>query len=194
LLQELTDGEAYYIFITTLGGLARYHMNDIVRVSGRIGKTPALAFVRKGRGVTNITGEKLSEDQVNLAVADGLAKIGIRVPFYVLVADAAMSGYRGYIELRQDHHALAAKIAVQLDQKLRELNIEYDSKRGSGRLRPLHLIPLADGAERAYRRHCVAKGQREAQFKVLTLQDASEFDFDVAPFLIRELPHATSHS
>ena len=29
------------------------------------------------------------------------------------------------------------------------------------------------------------RGQREAQFKVLTLQDAGEFDFDVAPFLIR---------
>ena len=194
LLHEVTDGEAYYVFITTFGGLARYHMNDIVRVSGRIGNTPALAFVRKGRGVTNITGEKLSEDQVNLAVADGVAQAGIHVPFYVLVADVAASGYRGYIELGQDHHALAAKIAAQLDQKLRELNIEYDSKRGSGRLKPLHLIPLADGAERAYRHHCIAKGQREAQFKVLTLQDASEFDFDVTPFLIRELPHATSHS
>jgi len=65
------------------------------------------------------------------------------------------------------------------------LNIEYNSKRGSGRLKPLQLFALAAGAEWAYRRHCVAKGQREAQFKVLTLQDAGEFDFDVAPFLIR---------
>ena len=65
-------------------------------------------------------------------------------------------------------------------------NIEYDSKRGSGRLKPLRLVALADGAERAYRRHCVGKGQREAQFKVLTLQNADEFDFDVTPHLISE--------
>jgi hypothetical protein len=168
-------------------------MNDIVRVSGRIGNTPTLAFVRKGRGVTNITGEKLSEDQVNLAFAGGLAKAGLRSAFYVVVADAKISGYRGYIELDHTQHALAAKIGMQLDQSLRELNIEYDSKRGSGRLKPLQLIPLAAGAERAYRYHCVAKGQREAQLKVLTLQNASEFDFDVAPFLIPERPHAASH-
>jgi hypothetical protein len=185
LLHELADGEAYYLFISTPAGLARYHMNDIVRVSGRVGATPALAFVRKGRGVTNITGEKLSEDQVNLAFADGLARAGIRAPFYVLVADAEISGYRGYVELGEQHHALAASIGTELDQALRALNIEYDSKRGSGRLKPLQLFALAAGAERAYRRHCVAKGQREAQFKVLTLQDAGEFDFDVAPFLIR---------
>ena len=186
LLHEITEGETYYVLVTTLGGLARYHMNDIVRVSGRIGNTPTLAFVRKGRGVTNITGEKLSEDQVNLAVADSLAEAGIHVPFYVLVADAASSAYRGYIELGEAHHALGAQIAAQVDQKLRELNIEYNSKRSSGRLKSLQITPLARGAERAYRSHCVAKGQREAQFKVLTLQDASEFDFDVAPFLIGE--------
>ncbi len=53
-------------------------------------------------------------------------------------------------------------------------------------------MALADGAERAYRRHCVGKGQREAQFKVLTLQNADEFDFDVTPHLIRERADETA--
>ncbi len=75
LLHELERGRDYHIVVTTLGGLVRYHMNDVVRVTGKVGATPTLAFVRKGRGVTNITGEKLAEDQVNLAVA-GLARRG----------------------------------------------------------------------------------------------------------------------
>ena len=53
--------------------------------------------MRKGRGVTNITGEKLTEDQVNLAVAEA-ARHGIRVPFYVFVAERRAPGYRAYIE------------------------------------------------------------------------------------------------
>ena len=54
--------------------------------------------MRKGRGVTNITGEKLAEDQVNLAMAGLLPEAGLRTPFYVLVADAAAAGYTAYIE------------------------------------------------------------------------------------------------
>ncbi len=186
LLHELSEGRDYHIIVTTLGGLVRYHMNDVVRVTGRVGATPTLAFVRKGRGVTNITGEKLAEDQVNLAIAGLLAQAGLRTPFYVLVADAAAAGYTAYIETGRANRPAFAKLAGPLDQALRKLNIEYDSKRGSGRLKELRLVTLADGAERAYRRHCVGKGQREAQFKVLTLQNADEFDFDVTPHLFSE--------
>jgi hypothetical protein len=39
-------------------------------------------------------------------------------------------------------------------------------------------VALRSGTSRAYREHCVRKGQREAQFKVLTLRDASDLDFD----------------
>ncbi|MBX9774459.1 MAG: GH3 auxin-responsive promoter family protein [Xanthobacteraceae bacterium] len=186
LLHELGEGRDYHVIVTTLGGLVRYHMNDVLRVTGKVGATATLAFVRKGRGVTNITGEKLAEDQVNLAMAGLLTEAGLRTPFYVLVADAAAAGYSAYIETGQANRGAFETLAGPLDQALRKLNIEYDSKRGSGRLKPLRLVTLADGAERAYRRHCVGKGQREAQFKVLTLQNADEFDFDVTPHLIRE--------
>jgi hypothetical protein len=186
LLHELSEARDYHIVVTTLGGLVRYHMNDVVRVTGKVGATPTLAFVRKGRGVTNITGEKLAEDQVNLAVAGLLAGAGLRTPFYVFVADAAKAGYTAYIETGRANQPAFESLAGPLDQALRMSNIEYDSKRGSGRLKPLCLVALADGTERAYRRHCVGKGQREAQFKVLTLQNADEFDFDVTPHLISE--------
>jgi hypothetical protein len=191
LLHELSNGQDYHVLVTTRSGLVRYHMNDVLRVTGKVAATPTLAFVRKGRGVTNITGEKLAEDQVNQAVAGLLADAGLRTPFYVFVADAATSGYTAYIEAGRASRAAFATLADPLDQALRKLNIEYDSKRGSGRLKPLRVVTLADGTERAYRHHCVAKGQREAQFKVLTLQNADEFDFDVTPHLISERPDET---
>lgn len=51
-LQDLETGHDYYVFVTTADGLYRYHMNDIVRVTGWVNETPALAFVQKGKGVT----------------------------------------------------------------------------------------------------------------------------------------------
>lgn len=194
LLHELEQGRDYHVLVTTLAGLVRYHMNDVLRVTGKVGATPTLAFVRKGRGVTNITGEKLAEDQVNLAVAAILAEAGLRAPFYVLVADATAARYSAYIEIGKAGRQTVAMLAERLDAELRKLNIEYDSKRGSGRLKPPRLVALADGTERAYRAHCVGKGQREAQFKVLTLQNSDEFDFDVKPHIVDEISEAADAS
>lgn len=177
LLHELERGATYRVLVTTRGGLVRYDMNDVLRVTGLVGRTPTLEFVRKGRGVTNITGEKVAEDQINLAMAEVTARAGIKVPFYVVVADAAAAAYCAYIEGNAETRPIVALASV-LDAKLASLNIEYGTKRASGRLRPLRVVALHAGTSRAYREHHVRKGQRESQFKVLTLLDASEIDFD----------------
>jgi len=180
MLDELQQGATYRVLVTTFGGLMRYDMNDIVRVTGTIGRTPTLAFVRKGRGVTNITGEKVTEDQVNLAVADVARAAEIEVRFYVVVADGNAVSYCAYLESNAKPERVAA-LAAALDARLAALNIEYASKRASGRLRPLRIVTLHSGTNRTYREHYVRKGQREAQFKVLTLRDAAELDFDFSP-------------
>jgi hypothetical protein len=177
LLHELEQGPSYRVLVTTRGGLVRYDMNDIVRVTGTVGRTPTLAFVRKGRGVTNITGEKVAEDQINVAMAEVAAAAGVSVPFYVVIADAAAAGYCAYVEGYAESQRIVA-LADPLDTKLALLNIEYRTKRASGRLRPLRVVALSSGAGRAYREHYVRKGQRESQFKVLTLRDATDVDFD----------------
>ncbi|MDR2195488.1 MAG: GH3 auxin-responsive promoter family protein, partial [Gallionellaceae bacterium] len=65
----------------------------------------------------------------------------------------------------------------------RRNNLEYEAKRASGRLRPLEVVLLRAGTGEAYHRHIVEKKrQREAQVKVLALQNADECDFDFTPF------------
>lgn len=174
-LDELQEGREYYVYVTTLDGLYRYDMNDILRVDGRYGGTPTLTFVQKGRGVTNITGEKLSEAQALEAVQATAAARGLGAPFFLLLADEQAAQYRLLIEL--DRAAQAGGLADAVDRALTERNIEYASKRSSGRLQALDAV-ARPGAGAAYRRHRVARGQRDAQFKVLHLQYARELDFD----------------
>ena len=64
----------YYIFFTTTSGLYRYDINDVIKVTGRYNQTPQIIFLRKGRGMTNITGEKLSVNQVIEAVQSRRAR------------------------------------------------------------------------------------------------------------------------
>jgi hypothetical protein len=169
-LEELEVGARYYIIVTTASGLYRYFMNDLVEVTGMFRQTPLVRFVQKGKGVTNLTGEKLYEGQVIDAVQHALDAAGAQAPFFVLIADEQRLSYSLVIECddetRPDMHTLAAAV----DRRLGELNIEYHAKRGSGRLRPLDVRCLRRGAADAYKAACVRAGQREGQFKLAVLQ------------------------
>ena len=132
--------------------------------------------MQKGKGVTSITGEKLYEGQVLDAVAAALAEGHWRTPFYIVLADRDQAVYTLYLEGTPD----ADDLASALDRRLQSSNIEYASKRASGRLRPLRVRPLPAGAGDRYRAHRVAAGQRDAQFKYLHLQYADECTFDFA--------------
>ena len=70
----MRKGLDYYIIVTTPSGLYRYFINDVVRVTGFLHAAPLLKFMQKGKGVTNITGEKLYEAQVLAAVSGAMTR------------------------------------------------------------------------------------------------------------------------
>ena len=140
-LDELEEGREYYVFVTTEDGLYRYDINDIVRVNGWVEATPTLAFVQKGKGVTNITGEKVTESQVLEAVTSVFAASGATPQFFIMLADETAAGYRLYVETGSA--AMNGAEAADIDRRLSALNIEYESKRQSGRLAMLGVRLLA---------------------------------------------------
>ena len=180
LLDELEEGGEYYVFVTTQDGLYRYDMNDIVRVTRMINATPCLEFVQKGKGVTSITGEKLYEKQVLDTVMAATVRLGVSPTFFVMLADQEAAAYTLYLEASGREPYQASGLANAVDRGLREANIEYDGKRGSGRLSPVEIKRLRPGTGEEFRADRVAAGQRDSQFKYLHLQYAHEcpFDFD----------------
>ncbi len=182
-LDEIEEDKEYYIFVTTPDGLYRYNINDIVQVTGWMRKTPAIEFVRKGKGVTNITGEKLHEDQVIRSVLGMCEHLKINCPFFVMMADVNKSEYQLFLEL--DSHADIDEFTItkEIDLRLRNLNIEYDEKCKSGRLSPVSANILGIGTADAYREKLVAEGQRDAQFKVQCLQYTHECKFNFFDYL-----------
>ncbi len=180
---ELDLGKQYYIVVTTVDGLYRYDMNDIVETVAMHHRTPTFAFVQKGKGVTNITGEKLSEHQVITAMRRAG---GGRLPgagFFLALADAERARYRVWVEGPLE--TSPAAMAQRVDSELSTLNLEYAGKRKSGRLQPVELAEVRPGTAHAYRLHCVRNGQRDAQFKVLYLQPAEACTFDFAEAEVR---------
>lgn len=181
-VEQLEPGGEYYVFPTTGAGLYRYFMNDIVKVTGRFHATPTLEFVQKGKGVTNITGEKVYESQVIDAVRAAEAETGVTSGFFLMLADADQGGYRLVVECSAATAPWQRATVRSVERELSTLNLEYSAKRASGRLRPLELLPVRAGTGEAYKRHCLQRGQREGQFKIIALQYQSECVFPFADF------------
>ena len=179
LLGDLRQGQKYQVLVTTRSGLYRYAMNDIVEVTGWFNRVPTIQFVQKGKGVTNITGEKLYEHQVVEAVDTVLKASGIACEFYVMLADVHAAGYTLYLE----QAAVPSSFSCKVDEQLTRMNVEYEAKRESGRLQPLRAVLLRPGTAEAYRAHCVARGQRDAQFKLIRLQYPHDCSFDFSQHL-----------
>ena len=185
-VDAIEEGKEYYLIVTTGAGLYRYFMNDIISVTGRFHATPTMRFVQKGKGVTNITGEKLYESQVISAVCAAEDELGVRSPFFMMLADSKESTYRLAMERSNPNDASLNRIRTVIETKLAEVNVEYAAKRASGRLRELELVDLRPGTGEAYKRHCLDRGQREGQFKIIALQYQDDCSFPFGDYHNRD--------
>src|SRR5439155_6748544 len=95
---ELEQRKNYYLILTTPGGLYRYDINDVVRVAGFYKQTPLIEFVRKGRDVSNITGEKLHVNQIIQAMEHAQSAAGLTIQHYRSFADLEKSRYTFLVE------------------------------------------------------------------------------------------------
>ncbi|MCE5278217.1 MAG: GH3 auxin-responsive promoter family protein [Planctomycetaceae bacterium] len=138
-------GEEYFLVITNWAGLWRYSIDDRVRVVGRFGQSPVFEFLSRGLRTANLTGEKLTEHQVVEAMRQATARIGTDVNrFTFQPVFRGTPCYQLVIEPIDGNGAESA-LAPAMDQALAELNIEYQSKRHSGRLGPIRLSLAGSG-------------------------------------------------
>ncbi|MGP1384394.1 MAG: GH3 auxin-responsive promoter family protein [Thainema sp.] len=198
LSHELEIGQRYQILLTTPGGLYRYHINDIVEVTGRYHQSPVIAFLRKGRDMSNLTGEKLHVNHVLTAIATLQHQLNLAIIAYRLVANPTAMRYELHLELTQDASITDPdRVLSVLDQTLAQVNAEYAQKRASQRLQPPCLHWMRPGWAEAIKRQAIAQGKRDVQYKwsVLCPEPLSE---DISAILQTYLmtknpiPHAPS--
>jgi hypothetical protein len=145
---ELQEGKTYFILPTTAFGLYRYHIHDVVRVTGFHNRTPLIEFLSKGSHFANLTGEKLSEYHVSAAMTQVLRDLDLALSTYSVAPcwDDDMPYYGLFVE-RDDlaGREQGLRLAQALEKRLSEANIEYAAKRDSRRLGPLRLELLSVG-------------------------------------------------
>lgn len=174
-IEEVEVGKQYYIFITTTGGLYRYDINDVIEVVGHYNRTPIINFCRKGRGMTSITGEKVSVDQVIEAFERSAREFAIEVDHFKAEADVEGSRYVFKMEaLKPIPEERLRQILESLEKHLSSLNIEYAAKRKSLRLNPPILMMMRPGWYDTGKQRLVAAGKRLFQAKTILLSECKE--------------------
>ncbi|MBX9686441.1 MAG: GH3 auxin-responsive promoter family protein [Candidatus Obscuribacterales bacterium] len=189
-LDELEAGKRYFIHFTTAAGLYRYNINDLMEVTGFENATPILQFVQKGMGVSSITGEKLTEEQVSTAIQYAIRQHGLNnVDHFILAVQLAETPfYSGFVECSLDlPESVLNAVARTIDQSLQLQNLEYKDKRLSLRLERLTLQNLPLGTFKKLRQKRVIDGAPEAQVKIPFLTNNINFCSDIAKLVNSEL-------
>jgi hypothetical protein len=170
LAHQLEVGQKYYIYISTFSGLYRYDMNDVIEVVGYFNEAPIIRFLFKGKGITNLQGEKVSEEQFIKAVNLGAEKTDIQHDFFIGYADADAAQYQLYIEFEREYSPETLdRFAQAVDMSLFDMNVEYAAKRKSERLSPLKIIPMGKNFFNRYKMLRLQEGAHEGQIKWLQL-------------------------
>jgi hypothetical protein len=163
---EVQEGGSYYILPTTKAGLYRYHISDLVRVTGFHNRTPLIEFLGKGNRFANLTGEKLSEHHVTRAMDQTAARLRQPISAYALAPcwDEAQPYYGLFIESPDvADEGLLGRFVAALDRELGEQNIEYAAKRDSGRLGPVRVEVLPAGVWQKWDRERLTKSGGSAE-------------------------------
>lgn len=167
---DIEPGHEYYVVLTTTGGLYRYEINDVVEVTGYFERTPEIAFRRKGRGVTSLTGEKVTVNQIIEAFEKASTETGARPDYFKAEADAEASRYVFKIESKEPWPGDArTRFLESLDRSLRSLNLEYEAKRASQRLHAPRLLVMKSGWYDDKRRELADEGKNVFQAKTVVL-------------------------
>lgn len=166
LADQLTVGQRYEAVMTTEGGLYRYRIGDkIICESFNRHGIPVLRFIGRAGVVSDLVGEKLSDDFVaqclqDIAVQGFVFPDTSATPRYIL----AMASIDGFSEDQES----AKQITERLDAAL-SANPQYGYARQLGQLDGVALCEAPDVLDQ-YTHYQLSKGMRLGDIKIPSLR------------------------
>jgi len=192
---EVQVDREYFLLLTNGSGLYRYDVGDRVRVQGWMGQAPVIEFLSRDAHTSSMAGEKLTEDQVVLAMEKIRGPSGEMVTDFVLAPRwAEVPRYRLYVETPtarrfSGHGQRPHGLNVRLDEALCEVSVEYASKRKTLRLEQVELGELPPGRLAERDRELRAQRSRTSeQFKHQYLLPRPGLDEDLAAVAVCPTP------
>jgi hypothetical protein len=177
-LWELKKGERYELVITTVSGLYRYRMGDVVEVVDYMGTTPVISVNYRKSQTLNLAGENLNSVQFENAI-DMLFGDQELLAEGNCVASNRKHSLPGYTIFIEGRLSLPENPGHVLDRALMMSCPGYKTARDSGLMHEPEVIRLMPGSfEEFENSFSVSEGRRSEQTKPLKiLQTEDQLSF-----------------
>ena len=156
---ELLEGERYEVVLTTSGGLYRYQTGDRVVCQGWTDALPILSFIGRCGLVSDLVGEKLSDDFVGQCLHN--------IPGFRMLVPSVHSIPK-YVLILDDCSAIPAEALTLSVEAALSKNPQYAYARRTGQLDCLEVRCLSDPSGR-FITHKLACGARIGDIKMPSL-------------------------
>jgi hypothetical protein len=190
LAHQLERGGRYAVLVTTAGGLYRYKLNDEIEVEGFHHQCPLVRFLGKSDLVSDLVGEKLSEQHVRTVLSrlPALAKTDRQFQLLVPVLDRPpryrlyLQGFVGNADGQSHLETIRAELQIGLEE-----NPYYHHAVALGQLAPVEVALLDPEHEPAwliYERRGLERGQRCGDIKPAMLDRWTGWPERFAPLIL----------
>jgi len=168
---QARSGRCYEVVVTTLAGLTRYRLQDVVRVVGFHRQTPVIEFIERSGQVIDVLGEKTAEHHVVEAVEAACKAVKARIVDYFVAPDSGETPARYLLALEVspaggDHNDDIQQLVKVAEAALCQASPDYDEERKLGTLGPMTAALLKPGAFERYRARRIASGVSATQVKM----------------------------
>lgn len=171
---ELEENQDYHVVFSHVGGLYRCAVNDVVRVVGRVGRTPRVEYA--GRNIVrSAAGEALTEGAALRALRAACQDTGAEIRNATYYLDSKETGHGGRYRIAVAFAGPPTRsLATALDTRLSEQCEGYRAGRRSGLMEPLDMVVVhRDAFQREWER-AVRAGQRPPRVKDRVFEPSEE--------------------
>ena len=171
-LTSLSVGESYEIVVTTVAGLYRYRLGDVVKCIGYYNQSPIIEFLYRQGSLLNFYYEKVTENTVLAALTEAIKILGndCQIVDYTTRMEFAQQPWRYviYVEVSQIFETLPdlKQCQVKMEQLICDMNKTYLELRQANSIGLLEFKLVKNGAFERLKNQIILQGASETQFKM----------------------------
>jgi len=175
-INELEVGKKYELVVSTISGLYRYRIYDVIEVTGFHNKLPKVKFSHRANVFLDVAGEKTTEADMLRAIKYFEKETGVQVAEFCAYANTTVEPGRYELLIEPVNKMDTGKI-VEYEEVLDKGFCEtftYRYEREAGNLLPLHLSIQQRQTHLLYRELQIMKGTNPNQIKPVRILNTEE--------------------
>jgi len=183
-LTSLDVGESYEVVVTTVAGLYRYRLGDIVKCVSYYNQSPIIEFLYRQGSLLSISGAKISETEIFAAITEAIKILGddCRIIDYTTSVDVSSFPlkYIIYLEISKTFANLPDLTSFRdtFEQVIYDLNVLYLNDRQANGIGAPEIKLVERDSFKMLKNQILSQGVSDAQFKMpRLLKNAEQVNF-----------------